>query len=39
MVRILFRLGFFAWRRIRLGFLFFGFGIKDIIVKFSRRFS
>ena len=39
MVRILFRLGFFAWRRRRLTFLFFGFGIKDIIVKFSKRFS
>ena len=39
MFRILFRLGFFAWRRRRLGFLFFGSGIKDIIVKFSRRFS
>ena len=39
MVRILFRLGFFAWRKRRLGFLFFGSWIKDIIVKFSRRFS
>ena len=39
MVSILFRLRFFACRRRGLRFLLPSSGIKDIIVKFSKRFS